>query len=623
MTPAATVLDAALEYATRGDPVFPVWHAEGGRCGCRAYDCEDQGKHPIASCARNGCLDATTDPATLTRWFQTFPRANLAMRTGLTSTVVDVDPDKGGLDTMARLTAQHGSMPVTAKVLTGGGGYHLHFAPVPGLRNSVGVIGPGVDVRGEGGYVLLAPSNHKSGGAYRDDPDAPLYDTPRTVMPAWLVELARRSAASNGSSGNGHRPPDEWAAKLMGAPEGQRRAVALEIAGHYLGRGIPEAEVLGILRGFAVQCVPPFSERETEALVSDLARRDRAKATGLPAEYIESLSTFFAEDDPPAQWIFPDFLPADVLMLIHGEPRARKSLVGFELALSAATGTAPFGLAPFKPAAPIKVLYVQEEDTRSLTRPRLRRLVRERCGGRLPDTLKVVVRRGVDLDDPAWVARLTDDIQRLGIRLLVLDAMRRLSIKTDEGPAKVRELIAVLRSIVTVTSVTIVVVHHDIKPPQVGTDQRRRSQRASGGDWFAACECPVHVERVNEAESLVYPQDYKFSADPDPFTFTCAIDGKLIKALVGTGTTTESAETAGLRGRLLAWLSTHRLATKTDMKTAGFGWAAIEPLLDGLQRTGLVDSVPGKRANSVRFFVVNASVSEFEDGRAVEAVHAS
>ena len=71
-------------------------------------------------------------------------------------------------------------------------------------------------------------------------------------------------------------------------------------------------------------------------------------------------------------------------MLIHGEPRARKSLVAFELALSAATGTAPFGLHRFQPAAPVACWYIQEEDPRSLTRPRLRRLVQERCGVGFP-----------------------------------------------------------------------------------------------------------------------------------------------------------------------------------------------------------------------------------------------
>jgi len=330
------------------------------------------------------------------------------------------------------------------------------------------------------------------------------------------------------------------------------------------------------------------------------------EASGTPdaPAYIEPIAVFLAEDDPPTRWIFPDLLPAEVLMLIHGEPRARKSLVGFELALSAATGTAPFGLEPFHPGAPIPVLYVQEEDARSLTRPRLRRLVFERCGAAPPSTLHVSVRRGIDLDDPAWVDRLIGDCLRLGIRFLVLDAARRLSAKVDEGPAKVRELIAVLRRLVTESGVTIAVVHHDIKPPQVGTDQRRRSQRASGGDWFAACECPVHVERTGESESLVFPQDYKFSADPTPFTFSCVLDGRLIRALVGTPTSPDGAETAGIRGRILAWLQANGPASKTDIKTAGLGRGEhLSFALDGLVNAGLVDAAPGRKRGSLRYFV--------------------
>ena len=158
-------------------------------------------------------------------------------------------------------------------------------------------------------------------------------------------------------------------------------------------------------------------------------------------------------------------------------------------------------------------------------------------------------------------------------------------------------------------------MHHDVKPPANGQDLRRRSQRASGGDWFAACECPIHVEKVTETESLVFPQDYKFSADPAPFTFTCALDGKLIKALVGVGTTTEHAETAGERGRLLAWLATRPAgATKTDMRKAGFSWRTLDGLLDGLERAQKIDSGPGKNAGSTRYFVVTPTIPEPGDG---------
>jgi hypothetical protein len=240
-----------------------------------------------------------------------------------------------------------------------------------------------------------------------------------------------------------------------------------------------------------------------------------------------------------------------------------------------------------------------------------------------PATLHVSVRRGIDLDERDWVARLTADIQRLGIKFLVLDAARRLSAKVDEGPSKVREVIAVLRAFVTETGVTIAIVHHDTKPPQTGTDQRRRSQRASGGDWFAACECPVHVERVNESQSLVYPQDYKFAVDPAPFTFTCALDGPLIRALVGASTTRESADTAGERGRLVAWLETHGPASKTAMKNAGFGWEALGRLIPALERAGLIDSIPGRTKKSVLFFVVRPPVSEAQDDSSRRAHDAS
>lgn len=332
--------------------------------------------------------------------------------------------------------------------------------------------------------------------------------------------------------------------------------------------------------------------------------RASVKADDL-APYIDSIGAFLEEDDTPTRYLFPGLLPESVIMLLHGDPRARKSLAAFELALSAATGTAPFGLPRFEPAEPVGVLYVQEEDPRSLTRPRLRELVRDRCGDSRPETLHVAVRRGINLDDPLWVERVIADLGRLQAKLLVLDAARRLFETTDEGPAKVRAATAVLRSIVTRAGVTIVIVHHDTKPPQSGQDQRRRSQRASGGDWFAASECPVHVERIGERETLMFPQDYKFSSDPEPFTFTCRTEGEYITRLVGADTDTEHAERAGVRGKVLDWLRTNGPATKTDMKKAGLGrWDTIEVALEHWQKAGKVDAGPGRKAGSLRYFVI-------------------
>jgi hypothetical protein len=129
-------------------------------------------------------------------------------------------------------------------------------------------------------------------------------------------------------------------------------------------------------------------------------------------------------------------------------------------------------------------------------------------------------------------------------------------------------------------------------------------QRASGGDWFAACECPVFIEKIGARESQVFPEDYKFIGDPAPFTFTCEIHGGLITRLVGVDTTTEHAETAGASGKLFGWLRTHGPAAKTAMKKAGFGWEAVERHLSALIKAGKVDAGPGRRAGTTLYFVV-------------------
>jgi hypothetical protein len=327
---------------------------------------------------------------------------------------------------------------------------------------------------------------------------------------------------------------------------------------------------------------------------------------GLPGHYIETAAAFIAEDDPPLEFVIPELLPVGVIMLMHGDPRARKSLAALELALAAATGTPAFSLRRFTPTAAVTVLYVQEEDPRPLTRPRLRALIRARCG-EAPDTLHVAVRRGVDLDDPIWVDQIISDLRHLGARLLVLDAARRLSAKTDEGPAKVRELTRVLRAIVNATGVSIVIVHHDVKPPNTGQDQRRRSQRASGGDWFAACECPVHVEKIGGRESLVFPEDFKFAADPAPFTFTTEIREGLITRLVGQDTTADAAEKAGIRGKVVDWVRVNGPASKRAMQQAGLGrWEMLGPVVDALCKEGVLDAAPGRQKGSLRYFVPSA-----------------
>jgi hypothetical protein len=185
------MIETALGYVARGWPVFPCWWPlSGGRCACGARSCTDQGKHPLGRLVRRGVTQATTDTAMVRRWWDAYPRANVAIAAGPTAglLVLDVDEQHGGADSLGDLEQQHGALPDTVRVQTGNG-THIYFShPGTGVPNRVG-IRPGLDLRSDGGYVIAPPSMHVSGRSYAFElgyePDA----IPLTQTPPWLLTL--------------------------------------------------------------------------------------------------------------------------------------------------------------------------------------------------------------------------------------------------------------------------------------------------------------------------------------------------------------------------------------------------------------------------------------------------
>jgi len=178
---------AALSATQRGLPVFPCHvRTDAGGCSC-GKQCASPAKHPLT---QRGVLDASKDPATVAGWWERWPWANLGMATGTPSGIVvlDCDPRHDGFHTLAKLIGA-GAGLATLEVQTGGGGVHLWFRLPDGVQvtnSSKGLadqFGPGVDVRGTGGYVLIPPSLHISGDRYR------YASGTLQPLPAWLVEV--------------------------------------------------------------------------------------------------------------------------------------------------------------------------------------------------------------------------------------------------------------------------------------------------------------------------------------------------------------------------------------------------------------------------------------------------
>lgn len=269
------LLSAALDYAERGLPVFPVWPIKDGKCSCREVKCERPGKHPIGDLARKGRNSATTDPETIKRWWGKCPDANIGIPTGPESglVVVDVDPRNGGDQSFQKLP---GIMPLTPTVHTGGGGEHYFFLhPGNGQKiKSKPELGgfPGIDQKGNGGYIVAPPSNHVSGGSYswKVSPDS----TPLATIPDWLINLLTQDKVPCRQSG------EKVGGKL---PEGKRNSTLASLAGTMRRRGMSQEAIEAALLAENNMCSPKFTDAEVLSIarsISSYAPGNQGAATG-------------------------------------------------------------------------------------------------------------------------------------------------------------------------------------------------------------------------------------------------------------------------------------------------------------------------------------------------------
>jgi putative DNA primase/helicase len=219
-------------------------------------------KRPIL---QNWPAQATADPNVITRWWRRQPEANIGIATGAGLLVLDVDATHDGFESLALLEDTYGALPDTPAVLTGSGGRHIYFRLPEGVtvRNSAGKLGPGLDVRGDGGYVVAPPSTHPNGQRYEwlegQSPD----DLPLASAPDWLLRLITQPTTRPMVGGNGGGR----------IPEGQRNTYLTSFAGRLRRSGLSEDAIArALLAENAAVCDPPLAEAEVRRIAASICR---------------------------------------------------------------------------------------------------------------------------------------------------------------------------------------------------------------------------------------------------------------------------------------------------------------------------------------------------------------
>jgi putative DNA primase/helicase len=181
-----TKLATALDYAARGWAVFP---------------CLPRAKEPAT---RRGFKDATTNPATIRRWWLANPDYNIGIATGIASGIFVLDPDGSiGTESLIELEIKHGALPPTLCSTTSAG-CHLWFKLSTPLQSSPSRVGRFIDIRADDAYVLAPPSIHPDGDSYRWRNTRDL-----AIAPEWLVQLARKRPTISERAFASVRPPSQ------------------------------------------------------------------------------------------------------------------------------------------------------------------------------------------------------------------------------------------------------------------------------------------------------------------------------------------------------------------------------------------------------------------------------
>lgn len=256
-----SMYDAAIEYAKKGFAVFPLKYRD---------------KVPLT---RNGCKDATTDAAQIKAWWQKYPNANIGLATGSVSQNVfvidlDIDEDRGidGYHSLEDWQREHGDFPETWTAITGRGGYHLYYRGNGKIKNRAGII-DGVDIRGNGGYVVAPPSIHKNGNRYEWEysPDE--------------FEIAK--ADNNVEYFLNHDDQKHGTAFTMPniVAAGQRNQMLFRFACMMQAKGASDQSVFAAtMAENESSCSPPLTEQEVRIIVSSATKYDKGKPIHIDSE---------------------------------------------------------------------------------------------------------------------------------------------------------------------------------------------------------------------------------------------------------------------------------------------------------------------------------------------------
>lgn len=275
--------ESALQYARLGWHVFPVYEIKDGVCSCGNANCTSQGKHPRIANGRNG---ASNIEHIISRWWTDWPNANIGVATGHESNIIVIDQDGH----QGEYSLQDHHLPRTVTALTGGGGKHYIYAyPNTYIKSRTNVL-ESVDSRGDGGYIVVAPSNHISGNVYQWQEGHDPFTHEISEAPHWWLDMMLSDENSLANTNQDRRKYTDNRGEIK-LKNGSRNDTIARAAGMMRRAGLPYESILaGCLALPVEEGSDPLPPHEIETTVRSICQYEAGDPiANLGARAIEEL----------------------------------------------------------------------------------------------------------------------------------------------------------------------------------------------------------------------------------------------------------------------------------------------------------------------------------------------
>lgn len=458
-------VDAALALAARGFKVFPV------AAGAKAP--------PLI--AAWPAVAGTSAQMIHAQWIGPCADANIGIHcAGLL--VLDVDVKNGGDATFAVLEDM---LPATLTTRTPSGGRHLFFRLPeghPGVANSVGKLGPGLDVRSTNGYVVAPGSTVPAGDYTFVDATAPI-----AAAPDWLVQRCgvftereqREPVTVPDAPAEVLQRAAEWLARHPGAVAGEGGdAHTYATACKLRDFGVSQAQAVGLLAEWNERCDPPWTLAELEAKARNAYRYAQTGTAGTLAVSVDDFPTVEAPPEPPrkprrgpqrlaalaggvmdaAPYLVKGVLQRRSHAVLYGAPGQGKTFVALDIAYHVASGRDWQGHRVAKGLA----LYLAFEGVGGISR-RGAALMRHYGNDDVPLYVEAA---DYNLREPAGRKALGDMMAGLPEKpaLIVIDTLARAMKGGDENSAQdMGALNDAVGALIEATGACVLVIHHSGK----------------------------------------------------------------------------------------------------------------------------------------------------------------